>query len=129
MRIWTVPGDTWKRWVIELNDTEHELTRLLYPLGEGIQGYKKRREDSELQRRCWIMTALIRRMIDIQVVGSNYTQDYPTVEKPYETGIEDQIKGIVAIWDEKEWSADGFDEEDIKLMREIIETGEYERLT
>ncbi len=128
MRIWIVPGERWRKWVIELDDVEGELIRLLYPLGEGIQEYKKRRGESELQRICWISAALIRRYIDTQVVGCNYTQEYPTVENPYVTNIEKQIKYIVKTWDEMKWSGDGFDEEDIKLMREIIKTGEYKRL-
>ncbi len=126
MKIWTTPE---KNWVLELEEKEGELIRLLYPLGLGMQEYKKKRGESELSRCCWIMTALIRRAIDTQVIGCNYTQDYPTVDEPYVTDIEKQIKYIVAVWDETEWSSNGFDEEDIKLMREIIKTGEYERLT
>lgn len=128
MRIWTVPGDRWRKWVIELDDTENELTRLLYPLGEGIREYKKRRGESELKRRCWIAAVLTKIAIETPVVGSNYAQSYPTVEAPYETNVEKQIKMIVELWDKRGWSPDDFDEEDIELMKEIIESGEYEKL-
>ena len=126
MKIWrNLKGN----WVIELENEEAEFVRLTYPLSEGIQQYRKRRGNSELDRRCFIMTTLISRAISTPVVGSNYTQKYPTEDEPYSTNIEKQVKHIVEVWNEMSWSADGFDEEDIKLLKEIIETGEYEKLT
>jgi hypothetical protein len=90
MKIWKNEAGNW---CFEMEHDEREAVRLSFLVSEGRRAYKKYRRESPMG---YLSALLFDRILSTVFVGSNYTGDFGTLEKPKVYRAKDMAKSLLA---------------------------------
>ena len=102
-----------ENWCFEFESDEHEAMRFCAIVSAGVRNYKERRDKFPIG---FINATLFYRAISVIFVGSNYTGDFGTVDKPLIHRAKEMAESVL-----RRDISDDLNEHELQILKENID--------